>query len=378
MADSETEPSCWSRFQDCVSNCALHQYQVSSDQLSIVYSKNYDMGMFGMEKLHPFDTKKWGKIAQYLKDFINNQNKRISFIAPLRTIENEELRLVHTDMFIKSLNTSKLFNAKATELSVLAITPMSVIQTHLITPIKYQTAGSVLAGYLALKHGYAINLGGGFHHCSSQSAGGFCLIADITLLIKYLWAKVDSKLKVMIVDLDAHQGNGHENDALEIREKDPSKKDQLYILDMYNLSVYPHDHKAKEAIDCPIPLTCDIGDEEYLSLLKKNLPKATKTFQPDLIVYNAGTDILAGDPLGAMEVSPKGVIQRDEFVFTHAKSISSAIVMLTSGGYQKSNARVIADSLINLIEKKIIQFSLPDLNPLENRIKSGKPLFCKK
>lgn len=132
--------------------------------------------------------------------------------------------MVHTDQFIHQLENSKLFIAKGAEVAILTVTPWSVINEKLIKPIKYQTAGSVLAGFIALKHGWAIHLGGGFHHCSANSAGGFCLLADITLLIKYLWKTVNCKLKVLIVDLDAHQGNGHEQDAIDLRSQDPDIK----------------------------------------------------------------------------------------------------------------------------------------------------------
>ena len=51
-------------------------------------------------------------------------------------------------------------------------------------PFRLQTGGSILAGDLAMKFGWAINIGGGFHHCSKHNGGGFCAYADITLLIK--------------------------------------------------------------------------------------------------------------------------------------------------------------------------------------------------
>jgi acetoin utilization deacetylase AcuC-like enzyme len=74
--------------------------------------------------------------------------------------------------------------------------------------------GSILAAFLALKYGWAINIGGGFHHCSANSAQGFCLFADITLTIRYLWQEVRPELNVLIVDCDAHEGNGYARDVL--------------------------------------------------------------------------------------------------------------------------------------------------------------------
>lgn len=69
---------------------------------------------------------------------------------------------------------------------------------------RLQTGGTVLAGKLALERGWAINVGGGFHHCSGDKGGGFCPYADITLLIRCLVTE-DRIQNAMIVDLDAHQ-----------------------------------------------------------------------------------------------------------------------------------------------------------------------------
>lgn len=72
-------------------------------------------------------------------------------------------------------------------------------------PFRYQTAGSILAGKLAVKYGWAINLGGGFHHCCAYKGSGFCPYADITLLIKTILIEENGINKIMIIDLDAHQ-----------------------------------------------------------------------------------------------------------------------------------------------------------------------------
>ena len=74
--------------------------------------------------------------------------------------------------------------ARITEVPFVALVPNYFVQRSLLTPLRLQTGGSVLAGTLALNYGWAINIGGGFHHCSGDSGGGFCAYADITLLIQ--------------------------------------------------------------------------------------------------------------------------------------------------------------------------------------------------
>lgn len=95
-----------------------------------------------------------------------------------------------------------------------------------------------MAARVAMERGCAINLGGGFHHCSSDRGMGFCAFADISLAIVSL---LDSGLtRAMIIDLDAHQGNGHERDFL--------ADDRVYILDVYNRDIFPGDSYAKSDV----------------------------------------------------------------------------------------------------------------------------------
>ncbi|XP_054162088.1 histone deacetylase 11-like [Oppia nitens] len=192
--------------------------------------------------------------------------------------------------------------------------------------MKWQTSGSILAAQLAIEHGWAINLGGGFHHASQLKAEGFCLLADISLIIKYLWKYRNPDLKFMIIDLDAHQGNGYAIDKSILLSKE---RDQIYIFDLYNKDIFPNNAFAKLAINEHIEISSDIQDDEYITLLKKNLACAFNEYKPDLIIYNAGTDVLNGDPLGNMNLTITGVIDRDQIVFEHAKTNNIPIVMLT-------------------------------------------------
>ncbi len=147
----------------------------------------------------------------------------------------------------------------------------------------------------------------------------------------------------MIIDLDAHQGNGPERDFMQDKN--------VFILDMYNAEIFPGDEAAKKGIALKVELESGTRDEIYLSRLKKSLAEAFSRFHPDMIIYNGGTDVLQKDPLGLLNLSPDGVIKRDELVFRQALSRKIPIVMLLSGGYQQSNYEVVGRSIINLNEK---------------------------
>uniref|UniRef100_A0A0K8VSD8 Histone deacetylase 11 n=1 Tax=Bactrocera latifrons TaxID=174628 RepID=A0A0K8VSD8_BACLA len=308
----------------------------------IVYSKSYEVRFCGMEKLHPFDAAKGSHVLKFLL-----QNEIFCpgrFYEPSE-ITKTELQKVHTRKYLRSLKWS-VNAAKISEIPLLLFVPNTFVQRGYLRPMRFQTAGSILAGSLAIRYGWAINLGGGFHHCCAYRGGGFCPYADITLLITKTLEEEPNIETAMIVDLDAHQGNGHERDFYE--------NEKVFILDMYNASIYPRDHEAKLAISCAVELKPRTADGTYMKKLKRSLKYALSEFRPDLLVYNAGTDILLGDPLGHLCITPEGVMERDQFVFATCREERIPIVMLLSGGYLKSSAKVIAESIVNLKTKGLL------------------------
>ncbi|GJN38680.1 hypothetical protein PR202_gb27745 [Eleusine coracana subsp. coracana] len=291
---------------------------VPSSKAPVVYSPTYDIAFMGMEKLHPFDSAKWGRICKYLTKEGHLQKTRV--VEPLEA-SKEDLLVVHTEAYLNSLKSS--FRVAAiVEVPPVAFVPNWVVQRKLLHPFRKQVGGSILSAKLALERGWAINVGGGFHHCSAEEGGGFCAYADISLCIQFAFVRLNIS-RVMIIDLDAHQGNGH--------EKDFANDERVYILDMYNAGIYPFDFAAKRYIDQKVELASGTKTDEYLEQLDKALEVAKSRFQPQLIVYNAGTDILDGDPLGRLKITPEGVVIRDEKVFRFAKDQNIPLLMLTSG-----------------------------------------------
>jgi len=266
----------------------------------------------------------------------------------------EQLLKVHSKAYLESLNSSYTV-ATITEIPIVAVLPNAIVWWRVLNPMLYATAGSIAGAYVAAIKGWAINLGGGFHHCSGTAGGGFCPFADITLAVVHLRIQLPAFRRVLIVDLDAHQGNGHERDFTH----DVLVLKTVYIFDLYSSPNYPSDYDAKRAISCGYPLPYNTDDVTYMRILTKRLPESLEEFKPDIIYYNAGTDCLKGDPIGALGLSANCIIQRDEFVFENAFKRNTPIVMVLSGGYQQNNARVIADSIINLDKKFHIINTVP-------------------
>jgi histone deacetylase 11 len=339
----------------------------------IVYDDLYNISFFGLENfLHSFDGKKYGKVFWNLaKKF----NFKLENCYHPTMVTDDELLKVHSKSYLNNLSSSSTI-ARIAEVPLIYILPVFLLQSNLLNPIRLATGGTILASQLALKHGWSINLGGGFHHSKYEGGEGFCFFADIPLAIQELLTNKDLGVnKVLIVDLDAHQGNGYQSifhieepteDNIDKNNKENIKSyyktniannvpSSVDIYDVYNCEIYPSDRFAQQFITYKFPLFCNTKDEEYLKLLKNNLPNAINKSKPDIIFYNAGTDIFENDPLGHLKITKQGIIVRDEIVFRNAREKNIPIVMVLSGGYTKESADIITDSIINLAEKGLIQ-----------------------
>lgn len=312
-------------------------------QVPIVYHPDYNVTFFGLQKLHPFDSCKYEKIAAAISKL------GYTFHTPAREMSREELLVVHTPEYLDSLNASSNV-ARVCEMPPLYIIPNFILQRKMLTPMRMQVRGTVLAGELAIKHGWAINLGGGMHHASYNHGGGWCVYSDIILSFMNLreQSKTESTpiKRGMIIDLDVHQGNGHERDKLKFTEL----TDDLFILDAYNSRIYPDDRFARRAINTAIEVNEDTSVDTYLHDVKQAVERDVAAFKPQVIFYNAGTDILTGDPLnGGVSISQEGIIERDKIVFRTALAHQIPVVMVLSGGYARGNAAVVASSIISLL-----------------------------
>ena len=229
----------------------------------------------------------------------------------------------------------------------MASLPYFLIDRIVLQPMRWATAGTIMAAEMAQSTDVCVNMSGGYHHASEQRGEGFCLFSDVGVAVALLRKKHLLSLSdnVAIIDLDAHQGNGFER----VFMQDTS----VHIFDMYNGDIYPNDGYAKTAIQADIPLPMGSEDNVYLNTLKAKLPDFLDKCKPvKLAFYNAGSDILSGDPLGGFDVSAQAVVARDVYVFKELIKRNIPFVMLLSGGYTKTSYEIIADSVTELINMR--------------------------
>lgn len=194
--------------------------------------------------------------------------------------------------------------------------------------------GTIKASKFALKNGIAMNIAGGTHHAFSSHGEAFCMLNDQAIGAKYIQNKGLVK-KILIVDLDVHQGNG----TAEIFQNDPS----VFTFSMHGKSNYPF---IKEKSDLDIPLEDNTKDAEYLSILKHILPKLINQEKPDFIYYLCGVDVLESDKLGKLNLTVKGCKERDRFVLQTCFDLKIPVMCSMGGGYSK-NVNIIVDAHAN-------------------------------
>lgn len=322
----------------------------------LVYHPGYDITFFGIERVHPFDSAKYSKIAQFL---VEEQTLNVKDFHTPQEITDEDLAKVHTQDYLKNLHhcASAMF-AKASGITPLALLPNMLIRWRALYPMRLATGGTVEAMELALQNGWAINLSGGYHHAKSNDCDGFCVYADAPLAA-YKAIEEHSIAKILVIDLDAHQGNGNED----IFSKMECFKNKVDVFDVYGKNNYPGfsehilmDNKSWYNHPVELPNVKNnwhhINDTEYLKILTDHLPTAIEKSKPGLIIYNAGSDIYEKDRLGSLGVTEDGIVTRDEYVFRLARDKKIPIMMMLSGGYTEESAEITSESIKNIITER--------------------------
>ena len=182
--------------------------------------------------------------------------------------------------------------------------------------------GTLLASETALETGWGGVLAGGTHHAFHSEGSGFCVFNDIAVAITATLERSRIR-RAAVVDLDVHQGDG--TAALFATTQE-----------VFTLSVHGRDNfplrKQQSSMDVALPDATDDG--AYLDALGAALIPVW-AFAPDLIVYQAGVDVLATDKLGRLNLTPRGVAQRDQMVLEGCRERGIPCCIVLGGGYSE-------------------------------------------
>ena len=237
------------------------------------------------------------------------------FFSPL-AVDDQIVKVIHQKEYVERLKHMKLDLSEVRKIGF----PIS----QQLVEREFIIAGGTIEGALkSLESGISFNIAGGTHHAHSSHGEAFCMLNDQAISARYLLDHQHAK-KVLIIDLDVHQGNG----TAEIFKKE----ERVFTFSMHGKKNYPF---KKENSDWDIALEDDTGDEVYLNLLNDTLPRLFERADPDFVFYLSGVDVVDTDRLGRLGLSIEGCKKRDEqvFKFCHKRSLPAQCSM--GGGYSK-------------------------------------------
>jgi acetoin utilization deacetylase AcuC-like enzyme len=291
------------------------RHAVHPPEVSFVHHPDYMLALPGV----PVDPQRADRIVAFLleRGLIRGGDISRPFRASLANVER-----VHTREYLDSLDRPEALER------ILGF-PISDEQRQQV--IDYQRllcGGTIHATRLALRgRRIAVNLGGGFHHALPDRGMGFSVLNDVAIAVRRLRHKGFDD-PVVIVDGDLHDGNG---------TRAAFATDET----VYTFSIHNATWDAPPAVaDTCIALGGGVTDDQYLDVLRRELPPAIAANRPGLVIYVAGTDVAADDTLGNWKLTKRGILERDRFVATQARGDRGVpLVIVLGGGYGQKTWR---------------------------------------
>ena len=277
-------------------------------ELPVVNHKDY---VAKIDDDHKFPIKKFGELADYLL-----KEKVITKFHEPNPCSFETLKEAHAEKYILDIQ-NKTLDEKGIKKIGFPLND-SVVRRSFVA-----TGGTVLATKLAINYGIACNTAGGSHHANFEGGAGYCVFNDVAVAAKYLLNRGFAN-RILIVDLDVHQGNGNSDIFKEDR--------QVFTFSMHSKSNYP---AKKSESDLDVELKDNMEDKEYLDILKFNLNNLNEE-NFDFIFYIAGVDIHHEDRLGKLKITDEGIKLRDQIVIDNFFSKRIPICGVLGGGYNKN------------------------------------------
>jgi acetoin utilization deacetylase AcuC-like enzyme len=278
--------------------------------LNIYYHPLYTDGIDSKSR---FPRERYKLIYELLQE--SDSKELINFISsPI--CKKEDLLLAHDKIFVEKFLTNTL---STQEKRKIGLQPWN---NHIIERTMRIMGGSVSAVDSAIKGSISANMAGGTHHAFHHYGAGYCVFND--LAVSAYVAKRDFNIqKILIIDLDVHQGDG----TASILKEDKN----TFTFSMHSEKNYP---LKKEKSDLDISLLKNTNDSTYLEILEKNLKKL-ENVKSEMIFFQAGVDTLKSDNLGYLSLSHSGLKIRNKMILRFAKKRENPIVVFMGGGYSR-------------------------------------------
>jgi acetoin utilization deacetylase AcuC-like enzyme len=290
--------------------------------LKIAFDRDY---IYPLEKDHRFPMVKYELIPEQLlrEGTCTEEN----FFIPKILSEDDALK-THDKSYYNRLCNLNLTKKEERPIGF----PMS---KELVYRERRIARGTIECCDFSLKYGVSLNIAGGTHHAFYDRGEAFCMLNDQAIAANVLLANGRGIDKILIIDLDVHQGNGTASIF--------NNSSDVFTLSFHGKNNYPF---RKESSDLDIEFDDDTDDDFYLKKLKKHLPEVIEKFEPNFIFYLSGVDVLSNDKLGKLGLSLRGCKERDRFVLDICKKNKIPVQISMGGGYS-SNLKDIIEAHSN-------------------------------
>jgi acetoin utilization deacetylase AcuC-like enzyme len=199
------------------------------------------------------------------------------------------------------------------------------------------------------------------HHAEPDRAMGFCLFNNVAIAARDALSR--GLQRVMIVDYDAHHGNGTQAVFME--------DERVAYLSVHQWGIYPGTGwitdapRARNRI-INVPLPAYAGDKTFARILEELIQPAVQAFKPGMILVSAGFDAHWSDPLTMLGLSSQGFFQLSkqlvELADEHCKG---KIVFVLEGGYDPLNVAHGAQAVFAALVNSTLKLDTEDVNPHE-------------
>ena len=245
------------------------------------------------------------------------------FLIEAPAASDTQLLYAHDPSYLLKVVNGNLSDTEQKEIGF----PWSV---KMVERSRRSAGATIAAAKTAMQEGISGNLAGGTHHAYRNRGSGFCVFNDAAVAARTLQKEINSKLRIAIVDLDVHQGNG----TASILQHDSS----IFTLSIHGENNFPFEKEASD-LDCGLQDGCD--DQTYFKTLNKCLDQLDSRFKPDFVIYLAGADPHEDDRLGRLKITKEGMRLRDEAVFQYGLNRNIPIAFSMAGGYGKEIASTV-------------------------------------
>ena len=307
---------------------ALHQSSGEFLESASVLAYHSDAFVLPLPPGHSFPMSKYRLLREAVEATLNGV--RVTEALPA---SDGELALAHDPAWISAVAEGTLSAAAQREIGF----PWS---PRMVERSRRSVGATIMAARAALLggEGVAANLAGGTHHAYAHKGSGYCVFNDVAVAARLMqteWHRMHRRLlRVLVIDLDVHQGNG----TAAIFRDDPT----VFTMSLHGAKNFPF---RKETGDLDVELPDGCADAEYLEALDRALATAWASHgdeRPGLAFYLAGADPHEDDRLGRLKLTASGLAERDRRVLAALRRRRIPVALSMAGGYGRELATTVA------------------------------------